>query len=480
VKKGDLATEMYFILDGKVQIVNEEGKVQDMISQGGFFGEIGLLKQVARTASVRVGTNVCTLLVLSQETVKSLLTEYPEGFQIIALESEKRTLKVEERNVSESLMSSSELGKFVVKPSSHTVNEFTDGIKVNRKERISLSRMFKGKGSAPGSGSRQLPTIESKMVKDDSSASLDSIVDPEPKKGMSVYSGQSASTANKSVSEQPQAPPVISNQNVSSTEATQEKSKNTIGKLFSSIRNTLSKSLSKSSHRIGSIKSIRVSDNNTSSPDISTSVVEHILDLQDSDMAIIFSLVDPIDLMRLQRVCRKWSVLFKQSFMWKSLDLRRHFRIVNKETLPLLAQLAGSNLQKLDLGGCWEVSDDDIKTISVCCPSITILSLSNCWKISDVGLTYVAKSIVNLKELDLSYCGQLSCTGLLNHGWSQMEKFNFSFCKQLGDEHLEALLSKTTKITSLEFRRCNRVTDFGLFLVVRYCRYILNKLTLDI
>jgi hypothetical protein len=460
VKKGDLATEMYFILDGKVQIVNEEGKVQDMISQGGFFGEIGLLKQVARTASVRVGTNACVVLVLKKETVQSLLTEYPDGFQLIALESEKRTLKVEERNVSESLMSSSELGKFVVKPSSHTVNEFTDGIKVNRKERVSLSRMFKGKGSADGS--RQLPTIESQIVKDDSSASLDSIVDPEPKKGMSVYTGQSSSTANKSVleqpqvsstanksvSQQPQASSLISTQISSGTEATQEKSKNTIGKLFSSIRNSLSKSLSKSSHRIGSIKNIKVSDN-ISSPDITTSVIEHILDLQDSDMAIIFSFVDPFDLIRLQRVCRKWSVLFKQGFMWKSLDLRPHFRAMNKDTLNLFSQLAGSNLQKLDLGGCWEVSDDDLKNISDSCPSLTILSLSNCWKISDVGITYVAKSCVNLKELDLSYCGQLSCSGLLDHNWSQMEKFNFSFCKQLGDEHLEAILRKTSKIRSL-------------------------------
>ena len=44
IKKGDAATEMFFILDGKVQIINDDGKVLDMISKGGFFGEIGLLK----------------------------------------------------------------------------------------------------------------------------------------------------------------------------------------------------------------------------------------------------------------------------------------------------------------------------------------------------------------------------------------------------------------------------------------------------
>jgi hypothetical protein len=457
---------MYFILDGKVQIVNEEGKVLDMISQGGFFGEIGLLKQISRTASVRVGSNLCALLVLKKDTVQSLLNEYPDGFQLIALESEKRTLKVEERNFSESLMSSSELGKFVMKPSSHTVNEFTDGIKVNRKERISLSRMFKGKGSS--SESRQLPTIESQIPKDGSSASLDSIRDPEPKKGMSLHTAQT-STAHKPLPEDKHVSQPIQTQSNVVTESTQEKPKNSIGKLFSSFRNTLSKSLSKSSHRITSVKNLKIPD--TSSTDVTTSTVEHILDIQDSDMAIIFSLVNPIDLIRLQRVCRKWLVLMRQSFMWKSLNLRPHFRSVNKDSLPHFAQLAGSNLQKLDLSGCWEVSDDDLKSVSITCPNLTVLSLSNCWKISDTGITYIAKSSTNLKELDLSYCGQLSCSGLLNHSWSKLEKFNFSFCKQLGDEHLEAILSKTTKIKSLEFRRCNRVTDFGLFLVVRYCRY---------
>lgn len=454
---------MYFILDGKVQIVNEEGKVLDMISQGGFFGEIGLLKQVTRTASVRVGSNMCDVLVLKKDTIQGLLIEYPDGFQLIALESEKRTLKVEERNVSESLMSSSELGKFVVKPSTHTVNEFTDGIKVNRKERISISRMFKGKVSS--SSSRQLPTIEGQISKDDSSASLDSVRDPEPKKGMAIHVVHITSATDKSTER------LSANENfqsVSSSDSKLERPKNKIGQLFSSFRTSLSRTLSKGSTRVTSIKSLRQSEK--SSLDVTTSCVEHILDLQDSDLAIIFSRVDPLDLIKLQRVCRRWSALLKQSFMWRSLDLRPHFRIVNKDSLPFLAQLAGSNLQKLDLSGCWEVSDDDLKSIATLCPNLACLSVSNCWKISDAGIACIAKDSVNLKELDLSYCGQLSCTGLLNHSWSSMQKFNFSFCKQLGDEHLEAILSKTSKIKSLEFRRCNRVTDFGLFLVVRYCR----------
>ena len=465
IKKGDAATEMFFILDGKVQIINDDGKVLDMISKGGFFGEIGLLKQVARTASVRAGSSVCDVLVLSKDAIQVLLSQYPDSFQVIALESEKRSLKVEERNVSESLMSSSELGKFVAKPSSHTANEFTDGIKVNRRERMSLSRMFKSKDSS--SGSRQLPTIESSAIpKEVSSTSLDSIRDPEPKKGMVLHTGKKSISTPTSPVEAATVPETIQpHSGIVASDSKADKPKNTIGKLFSSLRTSLSKTLSKSSNRIMSIKNLRKSDE-----DITTSSVEHILDLLDSDMPIIFSLVDPLDLIKLQRVCRRWANLIKQGSLWRSLDLHTHFRIVNKDTLSIFTQLANSNLQKLDVSGCWEVSDDDLKSVATTCPNLMFLSVSNCWKISDAGIGYIAKDCRNLKELDLSYCGQLSCSTLINHCWTNLEKFNFSFCKQLGDEHLESILSKTTKIKSLEFRRCNRVTDFGLFLVVRYCR----------
>lgn len=457
IRKGDEATEMYFILDGKVQIVNDEGKVIDMISQGGFFGEIGLLKQVVRTANVRIGSTTCDILVLKKDIVLRLLSEYPDGFQLIVLESEKRTLKIEERNISESLMSSTELGKFVVKPSTHTANEFTDGIKVNRKERMNLSRIFRGKES----NVRELPIIDNESNKGDSSTSLDSIRDPEPKKGMSVLEGRPSATT---VYREKNFPDVAPEQ--------LEKPKNKIGKLFSSFRTSLSRTMSKSNHQISSIPSIKKAEQSSNSTsDITKSAVENILDVQDSDMAIIFSAVDPLDLIKLQRVCKRWSQMLKKSFMWSSLNLSPHFRIVNKESLPFLAQSAGSNLSKLDLSGCWEVSDDDLKAVANLCPNISILSVSNCWKISDTGISYIAKDCSNLKELDLSYCGQLSGTGLVNHCWTAMQKFNFSFCKQLGDEHLEGILGKTTNIRSLEFRRCNRVTDFGLFLVVRYCRY---------
>ena len=452
---------MYFLLDGKVQIVNEEGIVLDMISKGGFFGEIGLLKQIARTASVRSGTTSCELLLLSKNTVKSLLKEYPECFQMIALESEKRNLKVEERTVSESLMSSTELGKFVPKASTHTANEFTDGIKVNRKDRVSLSRMFRGKDS---STARELPTLEissKELNSRQENLSLDSIRHPEPKKGMSIHSDNVSRKETIPTTVADSKPP----SHEKSSDIKSDKPKGTFGKIFSSLRSTLTKSFSKSSNKINFLGKTEATDSI-----LIAACIDHILNISDEDMPIIMSRVQPCDLIKLQMVCHKWQALFKKPFMWASIDLRSDFRIVDKNVVNMICAFGNSNIQKIDFSGCWQIVDDDLKTVASCCPNLSVLYLSNCWKISDVGVEYIAKDSKNLKDIDLSYCGQLVCSSLLNHCWTQLEKINFSFCKQIGDEHLEPILSKSSKINSLKFRRCNRVTDFGMFLVGRYCR----------
>ena len=108
-QKGDIAKEMYFIVDGEVEIM-ADGKTVDRVGSGDFFGEVGLRYGVARTASVRVavkgdGTAPSNegeqprrvdVFVLSWDTLKTLFS--PEIIAIIDLQAEARYKKVQERD----------------------------------------------------------------------------------------------------------------------------------------------------------------------------------------------------------------------------------------------------------------------------------------------------------------------------------------------------------------------------------------------
>ena len=60
MRKDDVAEEIFFIDNGKVEVVSEDGStVYDTMSAGEAFGEVGVMYNVPRTASVRAQvTNV--------------------------------------------------------------------------------------------------------------------------------------------------------------------------------------------------------------------------------------------------------------------------------------------------------------------------------------------------------------------------------------------------------------------------------------
>ncbi|KAJ3295540.1 hypothetical protein HK104_002556 [Borealophlyctis nickersoniae] len=89
-RKDDEAQEMYFIRNGSVEVCSADGMtVFVTLKTGGFFGEIALLENCKRTASVRAAVNT-DLCFLSRSDFEDLLNAYP-----IAREQIMRT--VEER-----------------------------------------------------------------------------------------------------------------------------------------------------------------------------------------------------------------------------------------------------------------------------------------------------------------------------------------------------------------------------------------------
>lgn len=86
IEKGDQSTSLYILISGRVRVylANEEGKelLLHTLETGDYFGELALLGDIARTASVMTETD-CNLLVVSKPAFLDCLRAHPE----IALET---------------------------------------------------------------------------------------------------------------------------------------------------------------------------------------------------------------------------------------------------------------------------------------------------------------------------------------------------------------------------------------------------------
>lgn len=81
VRRGDVADAMYFILSGEVEVDVQPAPVH--LRSGQFFGEIALIEDVPRTATVTAATE-CQLLVLDAGDFRRLMAQHPQLREKIA------------------------------------------------------------------------------------------------------------------------------------------------------------------------------------------------------------------------------------------------------------------------------------------------------------------------------------------------------------------------------------------------------------
>lgn len=77
IRAGTIGDRMYFIQSGVVDVLTDDGEVATSLSDGSHFGEICLLTDDRRVATIRAATT-CDLFSLSKKNFQSILEEYPE------------------------------------------------------------------------------------------------------------------------------------------------------------------------------------------------------------------------------------------------------------------------------------------------------------------------------------------------------------------------------------------------------------------
>jgi CRP-like cAMP-binding protein len=76
VKKGEMGTEMFFVLRGELNVVLDNGVVVFTFAPGGFFGEIAIMYQTKRTATI-IARTYCDMFVLGKADFSKVLKKFP-------------------------------------------------------------------------------------------------------------------------------------------------------------------------------------------------------------------------------------------------------------------------------------------------------------------------------------------------------------------------------------------------------------------
>jgi glucose-6-phosphate 1-dehydrogenase len=76
IQHGEMGGEMYILCRGQVEVLDPAGKRMNTLSEGSFFGEMGLLLATPRTATVKALTE-CDLFVLDKDEFLRFLSDQP-------------------------------------------------------------------------------------------------------------------------------------------------------------------------------------------------------------------------------------------------------------------------------------------------------------------------------------------------------------------------------------------------------------------
>ena len=77
IKAGEVGNDMFLIVNGEVQVLNEdESRVLAVLSDGDYFGEVAMLTSAKRNATVKT-TEICNLYRLKKKTFKKIIAKHP-------------------------------------------------------------------------------------------------------------------------------------------------------------------------------------------------------------------------------------------------------------------------------------------------------------------------------------------------------------------------------------------------------------------
>lgn len=101
MRKGDRGSNMYFVTHGDFNIVIDDGTVVFTLRKGNFFGEIALLHNVKRTATIVCGGRYANVLILDKKHFDEVTTTFPDCLSQVYKAAEDRIKQMLEKEKEE-------------------------------------------------------------------------------------------------------------------------------------------------------------------------------------------------------------------------------------------------------------------------------------------------------------------------------------------------------------------------------------------
>ncbi|KAI9484880.1 hypothetical protein BDB00DRAFT_852981 [Zychaea mexicana] len=439
LNKGDIGHEMYFIVDGTLQIINRraEGAVAiARLGPGDFFGEIAILLDVPRTASVQSITPV-ELYVLSKKDCLQVCHDYPD------ITSQFKTL------ADKTLRTINELSLKIDSFEDQQVDTVSGGVVY-----VPVEEQDYGASLAPidttaicSTTSDQDPTLPTNVNR---------LRDREtrPRRpSIAVWSDPSLLAATS-----PSKPATSKRRSVTIMEETY--------------------ALEAASER------------------------DRLTALDTSIIARIATLLDFASMVRFSLSSRKlYRTLHKQHVQTQQIDLGSSNRLMTDETIELLIDMIGPHVESLYLTHCFHLTDQAITMIAQNAPHLKKLDLNSCWlitdrsldalrhlrwldlsncrKITDAGMQRLLENNTDLQHLTLSYCKNLTDQTMLyftKYCTRNLEYLNLQRCTKITDQGFVSWLIKApncfTALHTLNLSDCSFLTDRSIAHLVIAAPYL--------
>ncbi|KAI9261422.1 hypothetical protein BDA99DRAFT_464372 [Phascolomyces articulosus] len=406
INKGDIGREMYFIVDGTVQILNRRPEGDLAVARLGpmdFFGELSLLLDIPRTASVQSITPI-EMYVLSKEDCLEVCHDYPDIESQFKILADKTLRTINKLNMS--------IGDF---------------------------------------GDQQVDTVSGGVVY---------VPAEEQDYGASLAPIDRSAICSTTSDQDPTLPPPTKANQIRSRETRPRRPSIAVWSdpsllAVASMASTCTPTSPTSKRRSVTIKE------ETYALELTLNQRDRFTALDTSIIARIATLLDFASLIRLSSASRKlYRTLHKQHVQAQQIDLGSSNRLMTDDTIGLLIDLIGANVESLYLTHCYHLTDQAIIMIAQNAPHLRKLDLNSCWLITDRSLD----SLRSLQWLDLSNCRKITDNGMLHllENNTNLQHLTLSYCKNLTDQTMLYFAQHCTQdLQYLNLQRCTKITDQG-------------------
>lgn len=152
--EGDDAKAIYWLVRGAVSVTSRDGEsIYAELKPGAFFGEIGVLMDRPRTATIIARTR-CMLVVLTKEDFRNILPRFPEVEQAIREEAQERLMILEKKKKETSAPVVDDPSPSPVRRGSKRLRDsFSKDLVATEEEELSVNSIYK-KRKSPSPGRR--------------------------------------------------------------------------------------------------------------------------------------------------------------------------------------------------------------------------------------------------------------------------------------------------------------------------------------